>query len=458
MPLLLIGIGILMVFTVTIYAAASPNSAISDSSSILAFPGKLFRQVAGIDDTSTGVSDNNPLTDTPTDGVKPDSNPSPSADPAEPPTTDQTSPDQEPNNQQSDPGQGQTDDPAADPGDDPAPDPAPAPAPDPAPGPGDSAKDTPTGRVVGYFEDGWKKYFDDSFPVFKEHVDVFDEIVPFWHTLGQNGEIIVNRYRKEVVEFAHAHGVKVVPLINNEKNVVEGNSQVYTNPTIRKKAVASVVALVDKYGYDGVNLDFEQIPKETAPQFTEFIKMLAAELHPRGKIVSVSVFPKVDVPERTAGAHDYETLKEYADELIIMAYPHHWSSSAPGSLAPYEWVDRILEHAVSVVPREKIVIALPLYGYDWPQGGHGSSRPTKGMMDYAIRYGADIHWDNKSKSPYFFYWANGVKHEVWFDNSYAVEAKLKLAIKHGVSLGFWRVGFEYGPRLWDVVRQDYLGR
>ena len=314
-------------------------------------------------------------------------------------------------------------------------------------------------RVVGYFEDGWKKYYDDSFPVVRDNPDVFDEIVPFWHTLSQSGEIIVDRQRDEVMNFARENDIKVVPLINNEKNVDPGNDRVFTDPTIRRKAVDSVIALVNKYGYDGVNIDFEKIPADSATDFTEFIRMLASELRPEGKIISLSVFPKVDVPERIHGAHDYEALEEHIDEFIIMVYPHHSSGTGPGSLTPYGWVDAVMAWTVERIPREKITVALALYGYDWPSRGTGTALPTKGMVSVADRFGADIEFDTETRSAFFFYWKNGSKHEVWFEDNRSIREKLELFRKHDVALGFWRVNFEHNPdELWEIVRQEYLNK
>ena len=51
--------------------------------------------------------------------------------------------------------------------------------------------------------------------------------------------------------------------------------------------------------------------------------------------------------------------------MFIMAYDFHHAGSEPGPVAPITDVRRTVEFAIRYVPRRKIIIGVPLYGYDW---------------------------------------------------------------------------------------------
>ena len=40
-----------------------------------------------------------------------------------------------------------------------------------------------------------------------------------------------------------------------------------------------------------------------------------------------------------------------------------------GPIAPTDWIEKVLDYAVTLVDRDKIQIGIPFYGYDWPSDG-----------------------------------------------------------------------------------------
>lgn len=48
---------------------------------------------------------------------------------------------------------------------------------------------------------------------------------------------------------------------------------------VRSKTIKNIVKLVEKYNYNGVNIDFEFIPPWTRNGYTQFIKELSSELN-----------------------------------------------------------------------------------------------------------------------------------------------------------------------------------
>lgn len=51
--------------------------------------------------------------------------------------------------------------------------------------------------------------------------------------------------------------------------------------------------------------------------------------------------------------------------MFIMAYDWHHAGSEPGPVAPITEIRRTIEFTIAQVPSRKIIIGVPLYGYDW---------------------------------------------------------------------------------------------
>lgn len=306
-------------------------------------------------------------------------------------------------------------------------------------------------EVLGFYVN-WDTPGVESYPSLTKNARSIDAMSPFWYTVTSTGDIATKfgGHQAQAANFARQQGQMVLPLINNDKT----NSAMLTNPTIRQKAVENIVALVQRNNYDGVNIDFEFIPAWAKDNFTMFIRELSQRLRARGKMVTISVFPKVGVPQDLHGAYDYRALAPYIDRLVIMAYDNHWSTGPAGPVAPLKWVEENIVTALREMPASKILLGIANYGYDWPvNGGRGTDIATKKAIELAERKGAKIQWDSKSSTPYFNYTdSKGAKHVVWFESSYSLDYKLQLVNKYNLQgIAIWRLGNEE-DRFWEIVR------
>ena len=136
---------------------------------------------------------------------------------------------------------------------------------------------------------------------------------------------------------------------------------------------------------------------------------------------------------------------------MIMAYDEHYVSSNAGSIASINWVHNILDYATKVVPSEKIILGLALYGYDW-SNNKGQAVATKNISSLVSKNNAYIKWDDLTKTPYFSYIKDGVYHEVWYENGESLKLKIDLANKYNLGgIGFWRLGLEEKD-FWDKLK------
>ncbi len=304
-------------------------------------------------------------------------------------------------------------------------------------------------EVLG-FHVNWLTPEANSYTSLKENWQDIDIIAPFWYTVNPDGDIITRYggHQYEVDSFAKNRNIKVIPLINNNQK----NNMILVNPSTRTKAVNNIVDLVEKYKYDGVNIDFEHLPPYTRNSYTAFIKELSGKLRKNNKLLTISVFPKIDVPLDLQGAYDYAALGPLVDRLVIMTYDKNWSTGPAGPIAPIDWVEKNIRYSLEYIPAHKILLGIANYGYDWPSSGVAQDISAKKALKIAGERDAEIKWHTKFQSPYFYYWDKGQKHEVWFETGNSMAFKLELVNKYNLQgIAIWRLGNE-NDDFWDNIR------
>lgn len=268
---------------------------------------------------------------------------------------------------------------------------------------------------------------------------------------------------REQIHRMREEGLAIIPTI---ANVFDGKwredliTPILHDPEDRRHHVREIVRLVERERYQGIDIDYEELRAVDRDAFTAFIRELADGLHARGKLLSVDVFAKTSdrgYDERNR-AQDYAAIGEAADQVRIMAYDYHWSTSEPGPVAPLPWVRDVLDYATKVIGVGKIVLGIPLYGYDWAQG---TGEPVTWLQAYGRSKdrGAKVVWDQLDESPHFDYVGDyGIRHEVYFENAYSASAKFDLARRfHVGGVYLWMFGPE-DHLVWSVLDTHWLAR
>lgn len=303
-------------------------------------------------------------------------------------------------------------------------------------------------REILGFHVNWLTPEANSYDALRENWQNINLLAPFWYTVQPDGQIETRYggYQYEVDSFAKNRNIKVLPLINNSQE----NNMFLIDPEIRRKAVNNIVDMVEKYDFAGVNIDFEYIPTWTRNGYTSFIKELSTKLRKNNKMITISVFPKIDVPLDMHGAYDYAALASLVDRMVIMTYDNHWSTGPAGPIAPIHWVEKNIQYALEYLPADKILLGIANYGYDWSDN-YGQDLSSKKAMKLAEEKGAEIFWHETHQTPYYYYWENEKEHEVWFENANSLAFKLDLVNKYNLKgIGIWRLG-NGTDRFWETI-------
>ncbi|MFH0849068.1 MAG: glycosyl hydrolase family 18 protein [archaeon] len=254
---------------------------------------------------------------------------------------------------------------------------------------------------------------------------------------------------------------KVIPLISDFSG-----SQIMSylsDQAKRRTLVKNIGDLLQRENFQGVNIDIEFNTEEALHRegFTRLIAELSSELKHNGKILTV------DVPAKTSDedfdntlAFDYRSISIYADYVIVMAYDYSHDQSPPGPIAPAGWLRRVISYALRNIPREKLVLGIPLYAYDWHKeqwGWEADYLYYQNAVDIRNRHGSEIVWSEffgefESQAPYFAYIDGGNEHTMYFEDERSVDYKLEIASSYNVeNIAFWFVE-EEDDRIWSHVK------
>lgn len=258
------------------------------------------------------------------------------------------------------------------------------------------------------------------------------------------------------ITYANSNGIKSLAMITNnfDGNIAKSLLESSVN---RQTLINNTLSALKTNGYKGVNVDLEGVFYYDRSYLTTFISELCSTLHNQGFYVTMAVPAKTSDSSTNSwsGAYDYAALANYSDQVVLMTYDEHYPGGTPGPIASIGWVESVINYAITVIPKEKLLLGTSAYGYDWSSNGT-KAYSISGINNLATTYNSAILWDSVSKSPYFSYVdSSGINHNVWFENSTSLAYKLDLVNTYNLSgIGIWRLGLENAD-YWATIKTKF---
>lgn len=292
-----------------------------------------------------------------------------------------------------------------------------------------------------------------------------DEVDFDWYHSRADGSIAAEEENLARVRRAHTLRIVVMATITNRRNHASPfdariSGSILASAASRSAHIDRLVRLCTKKGFDGIDMDWEELPASDRGRFTAFIRELAHKLHANNRILSIAVYPKVAEPGSWGAqkAEDYARLGAAVDELKVMTYAFSGDWSAPGPQMPLHWAQQILEFAKSQVPAKKVYMGLPFFGFDWR--AHSARYVLwRDVQATRHKHGGRLARDTASAEAILRYTdTSGTKHVVYFQDRRAVRTKVAWmkARQPGIAgTAIWVMGGE-DPGFWSVLA-DELG-
>jgi spore germination protein YaaH len=282
-------------------------------------------------------------------------------------------------------------------------------------------------------------------------------ISPTWFSLGDAQGNLVSYADRSYVEQAHAAGLQVWGMLGDVDGSPVDTGTVLAGSEARANIISQLMQIAADCGMDGINVDFESIREDSAPQYLQFLKELCVAAHQQGLIVSTDNF----VPTYTEYYKRAEQAKT-VDYLIIMGYDEHTASSEEaGSVASLPFVEQGITDSLREVPAQQLINAIPFFTRGWVET-FGSAVPESqafGMDEasaFVAEHGIETYWDESLGQDVGSVETAEARYSIWLEDEKSVEKKLELVSEYDLAgAAFWRLGFERAS-VWDVIA-EYAG-
>jgi spore germination protein len=308
---------------------------------------------------------------------------------------------------------------------------------------------------------------EEAVPIIDEVGYLLTYLSPFAYLIREDGSLEPID-DSPAIRAAYAQNAVPMMAITNFTSTSLGEnlaSQVLNSPQIRGRLIENVLAIMREKGYLGLNVDFENVLPQDREAYNTFLQEAADRMHQEGYFISTAVAPKVG-PEQTGllyEAHDYEAHGRIVDFVILMTYEWGYRLGPPRAISPVNEIRRVLDYAVTVIPRNKIYLGFQIYARDWTlpfvQGRQARTFSPQEAMNLAVRYNVPILYDVAAQSPFFRYTnAQGQRHEVWFEDARSAQAKFNLAKEYRLGgISYWSLGYDY-PQNWVLLNDNFIIR
>lgn len=300
----------------------------------------------------------------------------------------------------------------------------------------------------------------------RENQKYLTYITPFSYHVTENGTL-TNLNDEAILSAAKLYGVAPMLSVSN----ISGSGfdtqligKILNNKSTQNTLIDNIIKTMNNKGFRGVIVDFERIPPKDRQNYNNFLRELVRRAHASNYLVGTALAPKTSAEQSGPWyeAHDYEAHGKIVDFVILMTYEWGWSGGPPRAVAPINEVIKVLNYAVSVIPSNKILMGIPFYGYDWklpfvPGGKFAEAIGNQEAVIRAGKYGANIKYDNISKSPFYNYIdENGIRHVVWFEDSRSMMAKFNLVKQYGLrGVSYWALGKPF-PQNWALLNSMFI--
>lgn len=274
-------------------------------------------------------------------------------------------------------------------------------------------------------------------------------VSPTWFSLTDNEGNFSSLADKDYVEYLHRQGIQVWALLDNFSSQVQSEI-LLSRTSVRRKLIDGLMAAVEEYDLDGLNLDFEGIKEIAGPHYLQFIRELSVSCRKAGVVLSVDNY----VPAAHNTFYDRHEQGIVADYVIIMGYDEHYAGGEAGPVSSISFVDNGIKDTLEVVPKEKVINAIPFYTRLWTTDGESQTSQVFDMEEEEV-WISENQLEPEWREDLGLYYAqrqgeNGLE-QLWMEEERSIGEKMDLIRQYELAgVACWKLGFEK-PEIWKIV-------
>lgn len=276
-------------------------------------------------------------------------------------------------------------------------------------------------------------------------------LAPTWFEFGDATGVLKSRALKSYVNTAHNRGIEVWPILNHSFEDSTLTKKILSSSRKRQYVIDQIIEYAQIYGFDGINIDIENIQIETSDVWVQFMREMYPQLKAKGLKVTVDVY----MPSNWSSHYEREKVAASCDYFFVMAYDQHWSGSeTAGSVSEIPWVEQGIELNLKEVPKEKLVLGMPFYTRLWIERSNGlnvKSYSMASIKELLSTWNVTPVLDPVSGQNYVEYVKEDGIYKVWLEDYDSISKRIALMNKYDLAgYGAWRLGYET-PDIWEIL-------
>lgn len=337
--------------------------------------------------------------------------------------------------------------------------------------PGDKSDKNKKGEIrLGYYAE-WDP---NSLNSLEEHASSLTHIAPEWFSLEGTDSRLVIEPNPRLVAFAAAHGLTIMPLLQNLQGDTwqpEAIENLATG-TADKRArfIHDLLTELRRIKAGGIIVDWQQLDPAKRDDYSDFLQQIASALQTAKMELWFCVSPGEDFktfhifgdPDAQPGVKfNRPALETFVNRFVVTLHDENSETDPPGPIASQPWLEGWLKVIVEYADPSQWIAVLGTYAYDWNTTTKKTELITfKDAMSRASEAGLDMNTSGKSTDVgppsyngqyQYTDQDNNQEHSVSFLDAITFYNQLRAvrAAEFG-GVGVWRLGTE-DPQVWDVL-------
>ena len=278
--------------------------------------------------------------------------------------------------------------------------------------------------------------------------------------VGLNNIKLYTAISKKLNDYANSKNFKIWPIYKTDFTLKTSDT-VLNNTSAQQNVIKSIIRHSISNGYDGLNIDFENIYAKNKQQLTNHIKDLTLALHELGMITSCDITRYEKTSSNWSMCYDRDAISQKCDYVMLMAYDQFYAGSpVAGPVSSIPWTEDTVKLTLNEVDSNKLVLGVPFYTRLWKTSGtkviSSKALSMQSASSQANSNNATYTYDDKYKLKKAF-WQNtdGTQSQMWIEDSQSIRARLEIAKKYNLGgVASWRQGFETQD-IWQVLDEYY---
>lgn len=274
-------------------------------------------------------------------------------------------------------------------------------------------------------------------------------LAPTWYSVTDSSGSMSCYASAGLVNKMHQRGTDVWALVSDFDTNVDF-AALYSSKKARTNMVNTLINDAEKYGFDGINLDFENIKSAYAKDYLQFVRELSIACERKGLVLSTDNYK----PEAYNRCYNLKEQSRFVDYVIVMAYDEHYAGTDAGSVASLPFVKEAVEATVQLVGKEHVIAGIPFYTRIWTTTDGNTTSRAVGMQAAVDQLNSDGQvalWNDDCGQYVASYTVGNSTRQIWFEEEKSIEAKMQIIQENNVAgVAGWKLGLEKSS-VWSVI-------